>query len=54
MDRKHADQAANALSLASDLLEDANLSSLAMASRDVLERLEAVLEGSGALPGDDE
>lgn len=54
MDRKKADKAANELSLASTLLEDAGLDTLAIATRDVLDRLEAVLEGDSPMPGDNE
>ena len=55
MDRqKKADEAANALSLASDCLEEAGFSTLATAARDVLDRLEAVLEGDTPIPGDHE
>lgn len=52
--RDRADKAANDLSRASDELEDAGLSSLALAARDVLDRLEAVLEGDSPIPGDDQ
>lgn len=53
-DRKTADRAANDLSFAASSLEDAGLTKLALAVRDVLDRVEAVLEGDSPIPGDDE
>jgi hypothetical protein len=52
--RSKADAAANDLSSAADSLEEAGLSSLATAARDVLDRLEAVLEGDTPMIGDTE
>ena len=52
-DRNKADEAANDLSAASDALEEAGLTVLALATRDVLDRLEAVLEGDSPFVSDD-
>lgn len=54
MDRKKADEAANELAGVAPLLDDAGLTVLALAARDLMDRLEAVLDGSDFLRGDDE
>lgn len=53
-DRASANDAANTLSLAIDQLEDAGLSYLAAHARDLMDRLEAVLEGDSPMPADEE
>lgn len=54
LNREEADKAANTLSLAVDQLKDARLVTLANMTRDVLDRLEAVLEGDSPYPSDDQ
>jgi hypothetical protein len=54
MDRKKADEAANYLSMAKSLLDEAGLNTLATHAGDLLGRVEEVLDGGQSLPGDTE
>lgn len=53
-DRRKVSVAADRISEAVDLLSDAGLSRLSTAAQELLDRIEAVLDGDSPIVGDDE
>mgnify|MGYP000050048610 CR=1 FL=1 len=53
-DMKKANEAANEMAAVSGLLGDAGLATLSTAAQDLMDRIEAVIEGDSPIAGDEE